>query len=361
MLDGTEFQLWQGTTYLDSQYLSGGTCEFTGLVPGEYTIKEIAGNTTTNFNIDTDKQVTLVLKTQENIDEGLCDPTVNFTNTFKTGDFAFVKHDTDDYETVLGGAVYQLTGMNWNGSAYVLKTYTLTTNSSGFASVTNLTPGVYTFKEITAPSGYQIDPTTYSITIFVGRTTEGEDVYHVSDEKYELGSIVLAKFEEGNTSVRLRGVKFSLYKDSVSTANFVSQKSTDVNGNIVWSSLEPGNYVVVEDSTIAGYQIITTSKNVTLSPGEYKVVLLYNRRIPTPTPTPPTNPPESTPTPTPTPTPVPTPTPTPVNTDVIEIDDVDPAFGPETGEGDTLFIAIGILLLLASGLFLLRKKLILNK
>ena len=37
----------------------------------------------------------------------------------------------------------------------------------------------------------------------------------------------------------------------------------------------------------------------------------------------------------------PTPTPTPINTDELTIDDVDPAYGPETGEGDALFITIG--------------------
>jgi LPXTG-motif cell wall-anchored protein len=43
------------------------------------------------------------------------------------------------------------------------------------------------------------------------------------------------------------------------------------------------------------------------------------------------------------------------------IEEVDPAYGPETGEGDILFISIGAMLLLAAGLFILRKRLMLNK
>jgi LPXTG-motif cell wall-anchored protein len=362
LLDGTQFQLWQGSKYLKSAYLSGGTCEFTDLVPGKYTVYEIAGDTTKYFEIDTSKDTEIVLMTQENIDAGKTDPEVKFVNTFETGDFAFIKHDSADFATVLQGAVYHLTGMYWNGSDFEEKTYSMTTNASGFAALYNLTPGTYKLKEYSAPAGYKVDPTEYIVEVFAGRTAEGDDVYHVSDDKIEYGSIVVAKFREGNTSVRLSGVVFSLYKDSVSAANLVATRATDVNGNAAWDNLAPGTYVLVEDSTIAGYQIITKTQNVTITDGERRVVIVYNRSITTPTPTPTTpDTPETTPTPTPSPTPTPTATPTPITTDELIIEEVDPAYGPETGEGDILFISIGAMLLLAAGLFILRKRLMLNK
>jgi LPXTG-motif cell wall-anchored protein len=96
--------------------------------------------------------------------------------------------------------------------------------------------------------------------------------------------------------------------------------------------------------------------------GENKVIILENDFTrTTPTPTPPTNPPESTPSPTPTVTPTPSPTPTPIESDEFIIEDTDPAFGPETGEGDALFIAIGVLVLLAGVLFAIRKRFIVNQ
>ena len=69
--------------------------------------------------------------------------------------------------------------------------------------------------------------------------------------------------------------------------------------------------------------------------------------------------PESTPTPSPTPSP--SPTPTPIVTDEFVIEDVAPAYGPETGEGDILFIIMGALLIAGSALFVLRKKVIVSK
>jgi LPXTG-motif cell wall-anchored protein len=161
-------------------------------------------------------------------------------------------------------------------------------------------------------------------------------------------------------------VSFSLYQGSVSTGNLVGTSTTDVNGNIVWSGLAPGTYVVVENSTIAGYTLpADTTTTVTVPVGEQVVLVLYN------TPTATTPPPEivvippppvpAAPEASPTPTPSPSPTPTPIVTDEFVIEDVAPAYGPETGEGDILFILMGVLFLAGSALFVLRKKVIVNK
>jgi LPXTG-motif cell wall-anchored protein len=46
---------------------------------------------------------------------------------------------------------------------------------------------------------------------------------------------------------------------------------------------------------------------------------------------------------------------------VYIIEDVAPAYGPETGVGDFLFIAMGILVLSGLALFIFRKKLVFNR
>jgi LPXTG-motif cell wall-anchored protein len=99
----------------------------------------------------------------------------------------------------------------------------------------------------------------------------------------------------------------------------------------------------------------------TLQGGERKVIILENAPITTPTPTPPTTTPPNTPESTPTPTPTATPSPTPINTDEFEIDDVDPAFGPETGEGDFLFMIAAFLVVAGIALVAIKRKLILHK
>jgi LPXTG-motif cell wall-anchored protein len=123
--------------------------------------------------------------------------------------------------------------------------------------------------------------------------------------------------------------------------------------------------VVVENATIPGYTLPSnTSTSATVSPGEQVVLVIYNASTaPAPPPEVLVIPPEpaALAAETATPTPSPSPTPTPVETEEFVIEDVAPAFGPETGEGDILFILMGVLLLAGSTLFVLRKKVILNK
>ena len=221
----------------------------------------------------------------------------------------------------------------------------------------------YLIKEVNAPYGYLNDSDDVYITIPTpGGMNEVEAEFRNNPD---LGTITVAKFQSGtNRTTRISGVVFRLYRGSVAPENQVgTDQETDSAGNASWSGLFAGTYILKEISVPYGYTLpADTETTVYLAPGstleKAREVVIIENEGPTPTPTPPTNPPESTPTPTPspTPTPVPTATPTPVNTEEITIEDVDPAFGPETGEGSGLFMTIGILLLMASALFIIRKK-----
>ncbi len=354
LLDGTEFKLYKDGTYVESKYLVNGRCEFTGLLPGEYKVEEVAGSSTKFFII-----AGAVTKTLSLVEEEGVNTNYEFTNTPGTADFSIRKTDAENTSLGLKDAIYHLSGMNWTGTGYVPVTYELRTNSSGYASVTGITAGVYTLKEITPPFGYELDPTVYTVEILPNNSVEY--IYRVSDVEYDRGRLTIAKFVTG-TSNRIPGAVFSLYKKTLSGNVLVSQQTTDANGNIVWDNLQAGAYELVEDSAPAGYGIITKTRNVTISEGENEVLVVYNNG-PTPTPTtPPTENPEATPTPSPSPTPTPEPTPTasPIESDELIIEDVDPAFGPETGEGDALFITIGLLLLIGAGLFVIRKKVLIK-
>ena len=355
-LDGVEFELYEGTnpgpsdTPIDTQVLSNGTCVFNNLRPGTYTIKEVDGPITKYIEVAADEEVTLELAEADgqNTDVG-------FNNYIDEGAFRFVKHDSLTEEP-LAGATYRLTGMAWNGSAFVLTSYEMTTGSDGSAQVTGLTPGMYTFQEIRPAGGHDIDTEVYNVEILPGRTTE--EVAHYFDDP--LGKITIAKKVAG-TDARIFGATFQLYRDSVAPENAVGGVvTTDPNGNAWWTGLPAGTYVIYEVSAPSGYAITTRSTFVELEVGESKVVTIYNDSTTTTappiilTPEPPPFGPEATPTPTP--TPVPTATPTPIASDELTIEDVDPAFGPETGEGDGLFMTIGILLLMAAALFVIRKR-----
>ncbi len=355
VLDGTKFELFESgnSTAIDSQTLLNGVCEFTGLLPGNYVIKEASNDANKFFVSDNDKSVTLNLVAQEGTNTN-----VNFTNTHGNADFTIRKTDSKDQNLGLKDAVYELIGKKWTGTEYVPVTYQLRTDSYGYAVVRRITPGIYLLKEVTAPFGYAIDPSAYQITILPGRSAE--NVFYVSNVEYERGRLTLTK-RISNYNEALPGATFSLYKKTLSGDVLVSSDVTNAQGNIIWGNLQSGNYVLVEDSAPTGYTILTKSSYITIDPGESAGIVLFNdgpsrNRGTVITPEPVPAGPESTPSPSPTPTPAPTPTATPIEGDELIIEDVDPAFGPETGEGDALFITIGILLLMGCVLFVLRKR-----
>lgn len=315
-----------------------------------YLIKEITAPS--GYNLDSEcaagYNASIPIPGGSNIEEP-----VLFANTPKTGDLHIVKKDVDREDVLLPGVVFTLTGTTLDASGNVVPySSTLTTNASGEIFVEGLMPGEYILTEITPPFGYEPVSNPQTVTIVSEETTN----LTVYNRELERGSIVLAKFKKGDHSTRLFGVKFALYKISVSPANKIgSSKYTDPNGNIVWSNILPGNYVLVEEATINGYKMPSTNTtSVTLLPGTKEVVVIDNEAIttkPTPKPTP-------TSTSSTTETPEVTATPTPVPSDEVTIDEEDPAYGPDTGEGTTLFITIGALLLIAVALFIVRKKLV---
>ena len=366
-LEGIEF-----TVYSDSALTNSVDTLTTGangqavskqLAPGTYYVKETSAPSVYETN-STVYEVTIKYKSQRTSEYEL----INVENVKKEADFALIKRSTYD-DALLQGAEFTLTAVFDPSIAY-----TLTTDANGYAQVLDVTPGQYVMVETKAPIGFNKiadmdgdgtdDPDGILVEIAPGRTTQSEYVLTLYNQP-QYANAVVAKFARGDRTTRLQGVRFGLYKNSVTVANKIgSSQITDQNGNVAWSGLTPGTYILVEEATIPGY-VMPTNPNTTftLAGGEYKVIILENDPTPTtstPTPTPPTNPPESTPptTPSATPTSTPTATPTPIETDEFEIEDVDPAFGPETGEGTTLLIFAGLFVLLGVALLVVRKKLI---
>ena len=338
---------------------SNGEILWDELLPGDYNVTETvpSGYYTT---VSTSKDVTLTHGQHE---------VINITN-YEFVSIQIIKRDNRNGNP-LAGAVFSIEEAELQSRGGVLGT--VTTGPDGKALFAypdfQLRAGVtYLIKEVQAPYGYFNDSTPVYITIPTpGGTNDVEEAEFRNNP--DLGSITVAKFQAGTDfTQRIPGVVFRLYKDSVAPANQIgTDQTTDTNGNASWGGLYAGTYILKEISVPYGYTLPTvTETTVILTPGSTldggrQVVIIENEGPPTTT-TPPPVPRGNTPTPTPspTPTPVPTATPTPVNTEEITIEDVDPAFGPETGEGSGLFMTIGILLLMASALFIIRKKAVLK-
>ena len=137
----------------------------------------------------------------------------------------------------LAGAVFELQTDSTTGDCDLIGTYT--TDEYGKFEVEGLAPGFYRLYEITAPDGYE--------------KPEGEDAYtricvksgelnQFVIENVRLGTLVVLKTDK-NDNKPIQGAVFEL--ETVG-GDYIGRKETDQNGEIHWTNLKSGFYVVRE-------------------------------------------------------------------------------------------------------------------
>ena len=146
-------------------------------------------------------------------------------------------------------------------------TYTAETNFAGYAIFDNIKPGAYEIKEITAPSGWLKDDTTYTASVATGETTTFSLV------NKELPGLRIIKYDRKNMAA-MANVTFEIFRDSVSLGKF----RTDEFGEILLTDAAPGTYRAVEvDTGSDGHILDTTPQEVELSAGYgIKELLFFN-------------------------------------------------------------------------------------
>lgn len=94
----------------------------------------------------------------------------------------------------------------------------ITTDASGEGSLTGLALGqTYYYRELTAPDGYIIDTTIYSVVVGTGAdTTDQTKAITITNEKQN-GIIKIIKTDDSASKVSLAGVKFKLQKKNTTT------------------------------------------------------------------------------------------------------------------------------------------------
>ena len=146
-----------------------------------------------------------------------------------------------------------------------------TTNSSGYVFFGSLPVGNYKVIETKSATGYELNSTQNSVVVNKGKTSNIEVINKKIIEKAEI--LVIKK---DNYDYRLSGVKFDLYTYS---GKYVTSGTTNSNGTIRFTNLEPGTYKIVETETLAGYEIDTSSRTATITAGGTKSVEFVNYRI----------------------------------------------------------------------------------
>lgn len=125
----------------------------------------------------------------------------------------------------------------------------MTTDENGQIKLTNLSAGDYYFKEVTAPTGYQLNGNEIPFTV-TGQTTTPVQVTGVDEpEKEELGSIVIKKID-AETGYKLAGAEFNIVNDK---GEVVGTITTDRLGLGHFYNLPIGHYKLVETKAPEGY------------------------------------------------------------------------------------------------------------
>ena len=231
-----------------------GEIDLTALEPGAYTVEEITAPN--GYLMDDDKRVI-------QIDAGENARFV-FTNTEKPV-LSVVKYDAEN-DTYLAGATFRIAKIE-DGSHYLDRV----TDTNGRISISDLEPGVYSVKEIAAPSGYVLNDTEYHVELFPGK----DSTLVVNNEKKPNLKIVKT---DAVTGAPLSGVTFTVNKADSSTLTTVK---TDANGEALLTALDPGVYVVRETSVPDGYLLDSEPQAITLVPNKTGTVRFRNYPKPT--------------------------------------------------------------------------------
>lgn len=156
-----------------------------------------------------------------------------------------------DTGAALSGVTYRLFDASGNKVADV------TTGADGRAVFSDLPLGSYSYQEISAPEGYVVDSTRYTVTI-------STSALHITEQRTNAlakGSIEILKVD-AETRQPLAGVVYRLFDANGSK---IADGTTDGNGKVTFFDLKPGKYAYQEISTVSGYLLDNTKYEFSLT------------------------------------------------------------------------------------------------
>ena len=156
-----------------------------------------------------------------------------------------------DTGAALSGVTYRLFDASGN------KVADMTNGADGRAVFSDLPLGSYSYQEISAPEGYVVDSTRYTVTI-------STSALHITEQRTNAlakGSIEILKVD-AETRQPLAGVVYRLFDANGSK---IADGTTDGNGKVTFSDLKPGKYAYQEISTVSGYLLDNTRYEFSLT------------------------------------------------------------------------------------------------
>lgn len=151
---------------------------------------------------------------------------------------------------------------------------TIITDSRGYGSMDGMDPGTYYVQEITAPAGYLLDTTVYTVVVDAAETITINAVNSMIK-----GYIRIQKTnsdpEMGDYS--LAGAVFTVYNSGGTAVDTIT---TDANGEGTSKALPVGTYTIQETTAPEGFVVATSSVTVTLSPSGTDSIVYGSATIP---------------------------------------------------------------------------------
>lgn len=175
------------------------------------------------------------------VGNGLELPTVTTRLTLITPDSGGIEiYKTGDNGAALAGAVF---GVKDASSRQI---GTITTNSRGYGSMDGLDPGTYYVQEISAPSGYNLDPTVHTVNVSLANTA----TLSLTNSSIK-GYIAIKKTNADPTkgSYPLTGAVFTIYSGSTP----VDTVTIAADGTGKSKALPLGTYTVREITAPQGF------------------------------------------------------------------------------------------------------------
>ena len=255
-MSGVTFRIWRDGELLgDYETDALGEITLTDCRPGTYRVQEVDTGDSGHV-LDTTPQE-IELKAGDGIKE------LYFFNDQKPGIW-LVKVDSADPSKVIPNARFRIEAVDgsWGPAEF-------TTDQNGEIDLSELPTGAYVVTELECP-GYIIDEAQRIIQLEANQTAR---VVFTNSIQPSLHLIKLSS--DGS---RLAGVTFRIAK--IEDGSHYLDRTTDSNGEILISGLEPGVYSVKELDTTSDHIIDPVERHVELFAGRTSTIILENDKRP---------------------------------------------------------------------------------
>ena len=251
-MSGVTFRIWRDGELLgDYETDALGEITLTDCRPGTYRVQEVDTGDSGHV-LDTTPQE-IELKAGDGIKE------LYFFNDQKPGIW-LVKVDSADPSKVIPNARFRIEAVDgsWGPAEF-------TTDQNGEIDLSELPTGAYVVTELDCP-GYLIDEAQRIIQMEANQTARFVFTNSVQP------SLHLIKLSSDGS--RLAGVTFRIAK--IEDGSRYLDRTTDENGEILISGLEPGGYSVKELDTTSDHISDPVERHVELFPGKTSTIILEN-------------------------------------------------------------------------------------